>query len=181
MDELSQLAIKYDTDKGPHGTYHAYTVRYDKLLRDMRGTARSVLEIGVMNGASLRMWRDYFPNAEIHGLDIDDCSKHIVSGDRITVHCGDAGNRWTLRELAHHHGPFDLVVDDGSHNLDHMRLAFDELYDQTRGILIIEDVHLEWFGAALLADTVPKGGQPEVLISRTADNRAAYIWDRRGK
>ena len=46
-------------------------------------------------------------------------------------------------------------------------------------VLIIEDVHLEWFGNALLADVTPRGGRPEILISRTASNRAAFIFDKR--
>ena len=47
-----------------------------------------VLEVGVEAGTSLRMWKEYFPNAEIHGFDIDEACK-IHEKDRIRVHIGD--------------------------------------------------------------------------------------------
>ena len=69
-----------------------------------------VLEIGIYRGASLQMWRDYFPNAEIFGLDIEEVH---VPGPRIQTIRGDQSDADSLAEVGRH-GPFDLIVDDGS-------------------------------------------------------------------
>src|ERR1051325_11492314 len=66
---LAWLAAVYGTDKG--ATMHRYVDLYEKYLAPRRRTATAVLEIGVHQGASLRMWRDYFPHAEIVGLDVE--------------------------------------------------------------------------------------------------------------
>ena len=74
MTPLCGLALKYGTDKGGNHllageTCHQYTPTYYKLLEPYRYNIKSVLEIGVNYGPSLRMWRDFFPNAHIIGLD----------------------------------------------------------------------------------------------------------------
>jgi len=69
MNELDLLALKYGTDKA--SDFHNYTEFYDKYFNLDRGNIKNVLEIGVFRGNSLRMWKDYFFNAIIYGIDID--------------------------------------------------------------------------------------------------------------
>ncbi len=64
-DPLTRIGRRYGTDKVEHG----FCAFYDEHLDASRGRVRKVLEIGVFQGASLQMWRDYFPRATIHGLD----------------------------------------------------------------------------------------------------------------
>jgi len=98
-------------------------------------------------GASLRMWRDYFPNAEIHGLDID---KSVVEGMREARICTwrcDQSSEMQLRTIIPHlvlSGKFDLIVDDGSHKPEDQLLTFQMLGSllDRRGLYIIEDVDL---------------------------------------
>ena len=65
-DSLSRIARAYGTDKA---FPHQFTPLYDSVLGPARQDVRRLLEVGVLGGSSLRMWRDYMPNAEIVGLD----------------------------------------------------------------------------------------------------------------
>ena len=80
---LCEIAYKYGTDKCPQVNGAYYTSFYWDLLKDKRQTFRKILELAVgsrvtlqrvpkqyQRGASLRMWRDFFPNAQIYGVDI---------------------------------------------------------------------------------------------------------------
>ncbi|MBI2593026.1 class I SAM-dependent methyltransferase [Candidatus Daviesbacteria bacterium] len=112
-DKLSKLALKYKADKCPQ-IKHGYTPYYFKLLKDMQFTVKKVLEIGAGEGASLRMWRDFFPNAQIYGAEID--PKRIFTDGRIKVIKCDQSSKKDLVNLITRTGSdIDLVIDDGSH------------------------------------------------------------------
>ena len=64
-DILTQLALKYGTDKASH----RFTRHYNMLFCKGRNDIRRVLEVGVFGGASIKMWHEYFPNATIFGVD----------------------------------------------------------------------------------------------------------------
>lgn len=181
MDDLSIAALRYMTDKAPYdgdlGTYHFYTPRYHELFAPIRESVRRVLEIGVQHGASLRMWRDYFYSADIYGIDID-ATSFLRDEPRITTLIGDATNPATLHDLASR-GPWDIIIDDGSHNLDDMRDTCLALYPHTLSVYVIEDVHMEWWGPQLEAALRPMAGEPEKIISRTGAYAAAYVYDKR--
>ncbi len=132
---LTELAEKHKTDKGP--SCHNYTEAYESMFAGIRDEKLKILEIGVLDGASLRMWCDYFPNAEIHGMDVDsDC--HAFADDRITIHIGDQGDRWDLDRIGK---DFDIVIDDGSHRVDDQIFTFKRLWPNTRLLYIVEDVY----------------------------------------
>jgi hypothetical protein len=141
---LALLATWYGTDKGPRG--HAFTTQYQQHFGRRRTAVRSMLEIGVgghetnSGGSSLRMWRSFFPKAEIIGVDI--YKKHLPPERRITIVQGDQSDPGFLAELAVSHGPFDVVVDDGSHRGDHIQVTFQALWPNLnpRGHYIIEDL-----------------------------------------
>ncbi|MAG60136.1 hypothetical protein CMO96_05120 [Candidatus Woesebacteria bacterium] len=116
MDTLTKLAIKYKTDKW--GKHH-YTPFYYDLFKDRRNEVKKVLEIGTGEGASLFMWHDFFPNAEIYGADIDDSRvpPYLISEwPRLHIHKCDQSSAGELEGLIKMTGPnIDLFVDDGSH------------------------------------------------------------------
>lgn len=104
---LGDLFDHYGTDKGRNG----YTDVYECLLDARRREVLAVLEVGVAKGASLRVWHDYFPNAEIFGIDIDpDCA---ILEPRIGAFIGDSTVASTATMLGS--ATFDLIIDDGSH------------------------------------------------------------------
>ena len=179
LDDLSRIAIQYGTDKSPAGTYHAYTVRYHQLMEPIRPYVRSVLEIGIATGASLKMWRDYFPVAQVYGVDVIDCAATVAGERRITALCGDVTQPEVMGRLLEH-GPFDIVVDDGSHALGDMTFALQRLYPATNWLYIVEDVHLGWYDgdmSRIVRETT--NIEPEKLISHTASDRAAFIIKKR--
>lgn len=116
-DPLTKLAIKYGSDRHPESK-HSYTPYYYKLFKGRRQSVKKILEIGAGEGAGLRMWRDYFPNATVYGADNDE--KRIFKEERIDViHC-DQSSRGDLVLLLDKTGTnIDFVVDDASHKPQH--------------------------------------------------------------
>ncbi|WP_147819501.1 class I SAM-dependent methyltransferase [Salidesulfovibrio onnuriiensis] len=137
MNPLQELGEKY----GPTKRYHDYLKWYWMHFRDIRNDVRSLLEIGVDKGTSLSMWREFFPNAEIHGLDLNpDCKQY--ESDRIHIHIGDQGSHEVLQKVDDKGGPFDIVIDDGSHFPEHQLMAFRFFIKRMpqNGIFVIEDI-----------------------------------------
>ncbi len=158
VTELCELARKWRTDKvytsGHHS--HDYTPFYHSLLKEKRSTIRRVLEIGIgypelmrnvddyLTGASLFMWREYFPSAEIYACDIK--SDILINEERIHSFYCDQGSEDSLRNLISQIGNleqgFDLIVDDGSHVPNHQILSAKILvpFLSPSGVYVIEDV-----------------------------------------
>ncbi len=112
--ELSQIAFKYKSDKCPQLGRYSYTEYYYTLLSSKRQSIKKVLEIGVGNGASLRMWRDFFPHAQIYGADIS--PELMLKEDRIQTFVCDKDKMEDLEKLIEKIGPdIDLVIDNSSH------------------------------------------------------------------
>jgi len=69
--KLQKIGNQYLTDKARHKYKNVtYLEIYEKFFKHKRETVKNFVEISVVNGASLRMWKDYFPNANIYGIDI---------------------------------------------------------------------------------------------------------------
>jgi cephalosporin hydroxylase len=156
--KLSWLASVYGSDKGV--TAHQYVDLYESVLLPHRRSYTRVLEIGIYKGASISMWRDFFPNAEIFGLDIEAVE---VPGPRITTLRGDQSAPETIERLRAL-GPFDLIVDDGSHKAEHILASFAGLFDSVKpgGWYVIEDMQ-----TAYIAKGYNGGppGQPDTAAS----------------
>lgn len=137
MTPLCELAEKYGTDKF---SKHRYTPVYFKLLSECRESVRRVLEIGIKRGASLRMWEEFFPFAEIIGIDIK--TKNLINEGRIKSFHGDQSNEKEMRKFGKAHGPFDLIVDDGKHKAKFQLPAAMALLPclSPSGTYVIEDV-----------------------------------------
>lgn len=160
--ELCELAVKYGVDKC---TGHSYTPQYHILLNNLRGNELNMLEIGIGNmelmrplvgdsyqpGASLRMWRDYFPKSQIFGCDI--LPEVIFSETRIKTYLADQSNKISLLQLMQsiktqtNSETLDIILDDGSHIEEHMRLSFQVLWPFVKkgGLYIIEDIQEQSF------------------------------------
>ena len=92
------------------------------------------------------MWRDYFPYATIHGADID-IGQATPTGERTLIIAADQGNVADLERLAAL-GPFDVIIDDGSHYADHQIQTFETLFPALRpgGFYFCEDIHAQLLG-----------------------------------
>src|SRR6516162_7560035 len=138
---LDVLGRKHGTDKasGSHN-YHDW---YHGYLQRLRDEPIKLLEIGVGDGASLRMWRDYFHRGHIVGMDLREDRKELFTGDqRIAIEIGNSGVDNDLHRVAEAHFPFDVIVDDGGHDPQDQILAYHVLMDYMRpgGFYILEDV-----------------------------------------
>ncbi len=137
--ELTQLADKYQTDKGSR--LHHYAEVYECFFSPVKSSARKVCEIGVLEGASLKMFADYFGRAVIYGIDIEDVSR--LNSDRIRTFVADQGDREQLAAFVAADGTdFDIILDDGGHSMTQQQVSLAFLFRHVRpgGYYVIEDV-----------------------------------------
>lgn len=164
---MSELSYLHNSDKGaPEGSktklswdYHIYTDIYNLIFNYSRFNVKNVFEVGLGTnnpnltssmgvlgtpGASLRMWKDYFPNANIFGADID--KDILFQEDRIKTFYVDQTSKDSIFELWKDIDcEFDIMIDDGFHDPD-ANITF---YESSKhklikgGIYIIEDVYHE--------------------------------------
>jgi hypothetical protein len=115
------------------------------------------IEIGCGGGGSMQMWRRFLgPYARIIGLDNrPECINFV--GDQISVRIGDQSDPSFLAEVVKEFGPPDIVLDDGSHIMDHVNASFKALYPEVskNGVYAVEDLHTAYwseFGGGLRRD-----------------------------
>lgn len=146
---LHEIAVATGTDKE---VAHAYAAAYERHLGHLRDRRIRLLEIGVggyadpnAGGASLRMWKEFFPLAEVIGIDIVD--KSSLAEDRITILQGDQSDPAFLADVGARYGPFDVIVDDGSHINAHVITSFRSLFEWLApdGIYAIEDLQTSYW------------------------------------
>ena len=174
---LAEIADNSRTDKN---TIHSYLPLYQKLLISKKETAKNVLEVGILNGGSIKLWSDFFTNANVYGLDImniADVWEGIKNKDKIILHTAtDAyNNDFFNYTFFNKNIKFDFMLDDGPHTLESMK-KFINLYSQIMtndGILIIEDVQsLEWID--ILINEVPQHLKQFIKIYDLRPNKNRY-------
>jgi len=166
IDPLTRLAIKHGTDKWGS---HFYTPVYHELFSEFCDRPLRLLEIGVggnsiktLGGNSLAMWADYFPNGQITG--IDNVEKRLDLNQRVKIFHGSQEDLPFLERVCAERGPFDIVIDDGSHIPKHVVISFNAIFPYVvdGGIYVIEDVQTAFwpdFGGSILhgGDTLKLG------------------------
>jgi hypothetical protein len=152
---LTDLADRFGSDKG--STKHRYTELYHMLLHPYRNLPVNFLEMGLLIGGpehgndadrttsdlpSIRMWLEYFPKANIHGLDVSDFA--WFTHDRFTFHRCDMDLRDNIAAAAKDMPALDVIIDDASHASHHQQNGFLQLFPQLKsgGLYIVED--LRW-------------------------------------
>lgn len=141
-NRIYDLGIKYGTDKVTH---HRYDKSYDLFLSSFYDASGCILEIGVQNGNSIKLWLELFPNAYIYGMDINEC----YSGDRYSVIKGDQSSKTDLKNVNDIIKTSNVMFinDDGSHIPEHQLLTFNTLFPSLceGGIYIIEDIEVSYW------------------------------------
>jgi hypothetical protein len=160
---LKELVNNLLTDKD---TTHSYIDLYQQLLLSKKETAKNILEIGIgdfgpKNGGSILLWKNFFTNAIIYGIDIlpnDRVMDQLFNDNRIILFTSTDGynNDFFTNNFLNKNIKFDFMLDDGPHTLESMQ-QFIKLYSQImtdNGILIIEDVQsMDWID--VLKNEVP--------------------------
>lgn len=135
--ELESIGERKITDKSICG--HNYLEKYEFFLQKFRSKKFNLLELGVALGGSLATWKEYFPLAEITGVDIDEECRQF-SDDRVNIIIADLSDEAELNKL-HRFAPH-VIVDDASHLWSHQIKALFNLWPclPSGGIYIIEDM-----------------------------------------
>lgn len=163
---LTSLCDKYGSDKGSYNlkspyfnwAAHTYTDFYDRRFESIRETVKNVFELGIgtnnpeipssmgikgMPGASLRVWKDYFPNAKVFGADID--PEIMFEEERINTFIVDQLDQNSINNMFTKIGinEFDIMIDDGLHTFQAGITLFSQgiEYLKKNGTYIIEDVN----------------------------------------
>jgi len=129
-----------------HKWVHYFPI-YERHFSWYRNKSLVFLEIGVAGGGSLAMWQRFFgPFAKIVGIDIaEECRQHEAPG--IFVRIGDQGDEKFLAKIIEEFGVPDVVLDDGSHRMEHIARSFNFLYPKLpkNGIYAVEDLHTAYW------------------------------------
>jgi len=123
--------------------WHHYFEIYHRHLERFRSRSPVLLEIGVFQGGSLKMWREYFgEGVKIVGVDIEPRCKQFED-DATTIMIGDQADPAFLAEIRSRFPRIDIIIDDGGHTMRQQITTLGELFPhlQPRGIYICEDVH----------------------------------------
>ncbi len=158
---LTELANQFGSDKGtigPSDHWQAlnYTDVYSAYLEPLRNDSIRLLEIGIgatgerwdarivhgrnKGGASIKMWQEYFPNAQILAIDINPAK--YLDNDRVQTFTVDQSNESELQLFTEKQQAFDLIIDDGSHHPAHQQLTLSVFFPALKpgGLYIIEDL-----------------------------------------
>jgi hypothetical protein len=159
---LDILSKQYGLDKSISTGCHNYIPGYTKLFQNIRYDVKNLLEIGIgslengqmgginglvatnygySSGNSLKCWSDYFPYANIYGIDI--YSHPELNYNKIKTYVADQSNENDLQNVINNiNNNLDIIIDDGSHNGEHQVFSFMYLhkYLSPNGIYVIEDI-----------------------------------------
>ena len=130
------------SDKISHHGYHRF---YPWFLTHLRGQNVNFLEIGIDKTESLKLWKGYFGNVNLHGIDIDEKE---FNDTEVTLHKIDQSNSLELDKFVANVGiKFDVILDDGSHVPEHQILTINKLWNLVKpgGIYIIEDIETSYW------------------------------------
>lgn len=143
VDLLEALAYKYGSDKSKDD--HKYVDLYESLFQSRRRHIKNMTEIGVSAGQSLQMWDDYFPEADIHGIDIlidDKVKANLNNRKRVHLYQSDGTIEIEVNKLGYSPSSMDLIIEDGPHTRESQEkfLRIFWKYLKPNGLYIIEDV-----------------------------------------
>lgn len=120
---------------------------YDRHLAKFRGTEVHVVEFGVFQGGSLRMWKDYFgASAKIYGVDINPHCK-VFEEEGVQIFIGDQQDREFLKVLKANIPRIDVLIDDGGHTMRQQINTYEELFPFVgpHGVYLCEDLHTSYW------------------------------------
>ena len=145
MNDLESLFFA-NTGRLVHKWHHYFEI-YDRHFSRYRGSDAHIMEIGVYQGGSLQMWRDYFgPAARIYGVDINPHCREFA-GENIEIIIGDQEDRVFLESLKARVPRVDILIDDGGHTMRQQINTFEVLFPHVAadGVYLCEDMHTSYW------------------------------------
>jgi SAM-dependent methyltransferase len=190
---LCEIGKKYDTDKSSQRSNvsnerhcHPYTLFYESLFRNYRSSPLKIAELGILQGASLRMWQEYFQNATLYGFDFDtnllEGFKNSYNNDRIVVSHINVHNKESIQNAFNATNTlFDIIIEDTTHQFEDQIRVIEVAYQYLKpgGILIIEDIYKSYNEANYIErlTTVLHHFQDYYFIELDHFNRNSTGWD----
>lgn len=145
MNRLEEFFYNHK-GKSIHKWLHFFEI-YHRHFKKFIDKEVTVLEIGVFQGGSLELWRDYFGcKCKIYGIDINpDCKKYECK--QIEIMIGSSEDREFLQKVKEKIGEVDILIDDGGHTMNQQIVAFEELYPiiSEEGVYLCEDLHTSYW------------------------------------
>lgn len=145
MNDLEKYFRK--NDKRLISKWIHYFDVYDRHFSKFRDKEIVVLEIGVFQGGSLQMWKEYFgPKAKIYGIDINpNCKK--FEEENIEIFIGSQSDRNFLQDVLKKIPAIDILIDDGGHSMQQQIVSFEELFAHIKsdGVYLCEDIHTSYW------------------------------------
>ena len=132
----------------PHPSFKhtTYFDVYDELFKKFKNKPITFLEIGVLDGGSLFMWRKFFgKDARIIGVDLNpDAKKWEEHGFEIYIGSQSDPSFW--ENINQKIGPVDIVLDDGGHTYVQQIVTVEKVLDNITegGLLVVEDTHTSY-------------------------------------
>jgi hypothetical protein len=144
-ESLYEIGVRHGTDKAGERQLLRH---YEPFVAQHRTDDLVVVEIGVLGGASLRMWQEYFPLGTVWGLDVDPAAREHED-DRIEVRIGAQADADFLDSVLDEAGSPDVVIDDGSHFARDQVGTLMHLWPHLApgGLYIVEDTHTSYMPA----------------------------------
>ena len=127
--------------------WHHYFEIYERYFSNFRNRPIVFLEIGIQNGGSFNMWKDYFKgNAVFYGIDIDPRCKNFEE-ENFTVFIGSQKDPKFLKEIISQIPEIDIILDDGGHTMEQQIVSFEILFPHLKngGIYMVEDTHTSYY------------------------------------
>ncbi|HSJ68828.1 MAG TPA: class I SAM-dependent methyltransferase [Anditalea sp.] len=145
MNELEKY-FKENDGRLIHKWNHYFDV-YDRHFSRFRNKEITILEIGVSQGGSLQMWKDYFgPKAKIYGIDVNPLCKQLEE-ENIKIFIGSQSDRKFLNSVKNSIPQVDILIDDGGHTMEQQIVTFEEMFDHVKddGVYLAEDLHTSYW------------------------------------
>ena len=154
VSTLCNLGRKYDTDKSSqrnnvtdHRHCHPYTLFYDGLFKGKKDENLKIAELGILDGGSLLMWKEYFPTSQIYGFEYDmnliRSFKQKFNNDRIHLGRIDVTQKDSIvSAFESKNTQYDIIIEDTTHQFEDQIRVIENIYPYLKpgGILIIEDI-----------------------------------------
>jgi hypothetical protein len=140
-NRFREIGLKYGCDKVSRHKYHEL---YPNIFEKFKTEDINLFEIGIDEGKSLKVWKEYYPNSNVFGLDI----QSEIINDEVTIFKGDQTNLNDLSNIINQIPKCDIIIDDGSHVAEHQLKTFYYLFEnllKDGGTYIIEDVECSYW------------------------------------
>lgn len=193
ISELCIIGKKYDTDKSSQRNNitnsrhcHPYTLFYDELFNNRKNDKLNIAELGILEGGSLLMWKEYFKNSKIYGFEYNNNLinnfKKKFNNDRITLSNIDVTNKNSIiNAFSKLNILFDIIIDDTTHQFEDQIRVIENTYKYLKpgGILIIEDIFKSYNENDYIEKLKPilNNFQDYYFIELDHNNKNSYEWN----